>query len=139
MPFFKSSFNRPNLNYEVRHKTSDIDRRSSSSSFHKGESRASSTVSAERRWMTSPRYCRRTTSGLPTTRHGRVTRSNNQDAFLMEEIDVIVATIAFGMGIDKPDVRYDPLRHPQEPGGYYQETGRRPGRRRREVHRLLLK
>ncbi|MDR0697804.1 MAG: DNA helicase RecQ [Tannerella sp.] len=124
---FSSSFNRPNLYYEVRPKTVDIDR--DIIKFIKGNEGKSGII-----------YClsRREVENFAEILHANgikarayhagmesQVRSANQDAFLMEEIDVIVATIAFGMGIDKPDVRY--VIHydiPKSLEGYYQETGR---------------
>ena len=124
---FQSSFNRPNLLYQIRPKTIDIDRE------------------IVRYILANPKksgivYCMRRTqvetfaqvlqangikalpyhAGLETKE-----RMENQDAFIEERVEVIVATIAFGMGIDKPDVRY--VIHydmPKSLEGYYQETGR---------------
>lgn len=124
---FKSSFNRPNLYYEVRPKTKDIDK--DIIKFIKNNPDKSGII-----------YClsRKRVEELSETLRindirvlpyhagmDSATRSDNQDAFLQEKVDVIVATIAFGMGIDKPDVRY--VIHydiPKSLEGYYQETGR---------------
>ena len=124
---FKSSFNRPNLYYEVREKTDDVD---------KDIVKYIRTMSGKSGII----YClsRKTVEELAATLNvnnisalpyhagmDAATRSANQDAFLMEKVQVIVATIAFGMGIDKPDVRY--VIHydiPKSLEGYYQETGR---------------
>ena len=122
---FKSSFNRPNLYYEVREKTEEVDKELIR--FIRRMEGKSGIV-----------YCRKTVEDLSETlRVNHITalpyhagmdsqqRSENQDAFLMEKAQVIVATIAFGMGIDKPDVRF--VVHydiPKSLEGYYQETGR---------------
>lgn len=124
---FKSSFNRSNLYYEVRPKTEKVN--SEIIKYILSQGKKSGIV-----------YClsRKTVDGFAEILQANdiralpyhagmdaATRSTNQDAFLMEQCDVIVATIAFGMGIDKPDVRY--VIHydiPKSLEGYYQETGR---------------
>ena len=124
---YKSSFNRPGLNYEIRPKTKEVDR--DIVRFIKGNPGKSGIV-----------YClsRKKVEDLTEVLNlndiralpyhagmDATTRSANQDAFLHEKVDVIVATIAFGMGIDKPDVRF--VIHydiPKSLEGYYQETGR---------------
>jgi ATP-dependent DNA helicase RecQ len=124
---FKSSFNRPNLYYEVRPKTANVDKdiikyiRSQS-----GKSGIIYCLSRKKVEELSETLRMNGISVLPY--HAgmeTLVRSTNQDSFLMEKVDVIVATIAFGMGIDKPDVRY--VLHydmPKSLEGYYQETGR---------------
>ena len=124
---FSSSFNRPNLYYEVRAKTGDVDR--DVIKFIKANEGKSGIVYCLSRkeverfaeiLQANDIKARPYHAGMESQ-----VRSDNQDAFLMEEIDVIVATIAFGMGIDKPDVRY--VIHydiPKSLEGYYQETGR---------------
>ena len=124
---FKSSFNRPNLYYEVRKKTekvdSDIIRYIIS---QKGKSGIVYCLSRKKVNDFAEILQANNIAALPY--HAGMdpaTRSANQDAFLMEKTDVIVATIAFGMGIDKPDVRF--VIHydiPKSLEGYYQETGR---------------
>ncbi len=124
---YKSSFNRTNLYYEVRTKTKDVDR--DIIKYIKNNPGQSGII-----------YClsRKKVEELAETLRvndikvlpyhagmDSATRSANQDAFLLEQVDVIVATIAFGMGIDKPDVRF--VIHydiPKSLEGYYQETGR---------------
>ena len=124
---YKSSFNRPNLYYEVRQKTPEIDKQIIR--FIKQNPGKSGII-----------YClsRKKVEELAAVLKANVikaapyhagldspTRSATQDDFLMERIDIIVATIAFGMGIDKPDVRF--VIHydiPKSLEGYYQETGR---------------
>ena len=124
---FKSSFNRPNLYYEVRPKTKNVDK--DIIKFIKANPGKSGII-----------YClwRKKVEELAEILQANdisamayhagmeaAARSKTQDAFIMEKIDVIVATIAFGMGIDKPDVRY--VIHydiPKSLEGYYQETGR---------------
>ena len=124
---FRSSFNRPNLYYEVRAKTKDVDK--DIIKFikqHPGKSGIIYCLSRKKveelaavlkaNEIKAAAYH----AGLDST-----TRTQTQDDFLMENIDVIVATIAFGMGIDKPDVRF--VIHydiPKSLEGYYQETGR---------------
>jgi len=124
---FKSSFNRPNLYYEVRPKTKDVDR--DLIRYIKNYSGASGIVYClSRRRVEQIAEVLRINGISALPYHAGMdasTRSANQDAFLNEEVDVIVATIAFGMGIDKPDVRY--VIHydiPKSIEGYYQETGR---------------
>ena len=124
---FRSSFNRPNLYYEVRQKTKDIDKQIIKFiKQHPGKSGIVYCISRKKveelaavlqanDIKAAPYH-----AGLDSTK-----RSQTQDDFLMERIDVIVATIAFGMGIDKPDVRF--VIHydiPKSLEGYYQETGR---------------
>ena len=124
---FRSSFNRQNLYYEVRQKTDNVEK--DIIKFIKNNPGKSGII-----------YClsRKKVEDLAETLRlndisalayhagmDTAVRSENQDKFLMEEVDVIVATIAFGMGIDKPDVRY--VIHydiPKSLEGYYQETGR---------------
>jgi ATP-dependent DNA helicase RecQ len=124
---FKSSFNRPNLYYEVRPKTVNIDRdiikyiksNTGKSGIIYCLSRKKVEELAETLQVNGI-VARAYHAGMESSQ-----RTDNQDAFLMEKIDVIVATIAFGMGIDKPDVRF--VIHydiPKSLEGYYQETGR---------------
>lgn len=124
---FKSSFNRQNLYYEVRPKTKDIDKEIIRYiKSHPGESGIVYCLSRKKveefaetlniNGITALPYH----AGMDTN-----VRAENQDAFLNEKVKVIVATIAFGMGIDKPDVRF--VIHydmPKSLEGYYQETGR---------------
>ncbi len=124
---FKSSFNRPNLFYEVRPKTRDVDREIIR--FIRSQGKKSGIIyclSRKRVEELAEVLKVNNISALPYhAGMDSVTRSANQDAFLQEEVSVIVATIAFGMGIDKPDVRY--VIHydlPKSLEGYYQETGR---------------
>ena len=124
---FKSSFNRPNLFYEVKHKTEEIDK--DIVSFIKknvGKSGIVYCLSRKRVDEFTNLLQINNIKALPY--HAGLetkTRSSNQEHFLMHRCDVIVATIAFGMGIDKPDIRY--VIHydiPKSLEAYYQETGR---------------
>lgn len=124
---FKSSFNRPNLYYEVRQKTQQIER--DLIKFVKGHPGVSGIIYClSRKRVEELTEVLRTNDIKAAAYHAGLdsqTRSDTQDAFLKEDIDVIVATIAFGMGIDKPDVRF--VIHydiPKSLEGYYQETGR---------------
>lgn len=124
---FKSSFNRSNLYYEVRPKNKDVEKeiikyiRS-----NPGKSGIIYCLSRKQVEELTANLQMNGVSALPYHAGLEASqRSENQDKFLMEEIDIIVATIAFGMGIDKPDVRY--VIHydiPKSLEGYYQETGR---------------
>ncbi len=124
---FKSSFNRENLYYEVRPKTKDID--ASIIRFIKQNHAKSGIIYCLSRKKVEEMAELLKINGIRARAYHAgmeaQVRSANQDAFLNEEVDVIVATIAFGMGIDKPDVRY--VIHydiPKSLEGYYQETGR---------------
>lgn len=124
---FKSSFNRPNLYYEVRPKTKEIDR--DVIRYIKANPMKSGIVYClSRKKVEELAETLRVNDIKALPYHAGMdsaSRNANQDAFLHEEADVIVATIAFGMGIDKPDVRY--VIHydiPKSLEGYYQETGR---------------
>ena len=124
---FRSSFNRPNLYYEVRPKTKDVDK--DIIKFikqHPGKSGIIYCLSRKKVEELAAVLCANEIKAAPY--HAGLDsskRSQTQDDFIMEKIDVIVATIAFGMGIDKPDVRF--VVHydiPKSLEGYYQETGR---------------
>ena len=124
---FKSSFNRANLYYEVRQKNKDIDRQIIMFiRQHPGKSGIIYCLSRKKVEELAEVLKANDIKAAPY--HAGLdsaTRSQTQDDFLMERIDVIVATIAFGMGIDKPDVRF--VIHydiPKSLEGYYQETGR---------------
>jgi ATP-dependent DNA helicase RecQ len=124
---FKSSFNRENLYYEVRTKTDDVDK--DIIKYIKSQGTKSGIVYClSRKKVEEFAEILQTNDINALPYHAGLdaaTRSANQDAFLMEQANVIVATIAFGMGIDKPDVRY--VIHydiPKSLEGYYQETGR---------------
>jgi len=124
---YKSSFNRPNLYYEVRPKTSNIDRDIIKYiKANEGKSGIIYCLSRKKVEEFASILQANDIKALPY--HAGMDsqqRTINQDAFLMEKADVIVATIAFGMGIDKPDVRF--VIHydiPKSLEGYYQETGR---------------
>ena len=124
---FCSSFNRPNLYYEVRPKTKDIDK--DIIKFIKQHSGKSGIVYClSRKKVEELAQILQANDIKASAYHAGMdseTRSKTQDDFIMERIDVIVATIAFGMGIDKPDVRF--VIHydiPKSLEGYYQETGR---------------
>ena len=124
---FKSSFNRPNLYYEVRPKTSNVDKDIIKYiKQQEGKSGIIYCLSRKKVEELAELLCVNGIKALPYhAGMDSATRSENQDAFLLEKVDVIVATIAFGMGIDKPDVRY--VIHydiPKSLEGYYQETGR---------------
>jgi len=124
---FKSSFNRPNLYYEVRQKGTDVIKDIIKYvKNHPGKSGIIYCLSRKKVEELAETLVVNGIKALPY--HAGLeshTRMVNQDKFLMEEVDVIVATIAFGMGIDKPDVRYV-IHHdmPKSLEGYYQETGR---------------
>ena len=124
---FKSSFNRPNLYYEVRPKSKDVDREIIK--FIKAnEGKSGIIYCLSRKKVEELAEVLRLNDIKALPYHAGMesaVRSANQDAFLSEDVDVIVATIAFGMGIDKPDVRF--VIHydiPKSLEGYYQETGR---------------
>lgn len=124
---FKSSFNRPNLYYEVRAKTQDIDK-DIIKYIKQNAGKSGIIYCLSRKRVEELAEILRVNDIKAQAYHAGMdsaTRSATQDAFLMEKIDVIVATIAFGMGIDKPDVRF--VIHydiPKSLEGYYQETGR---------------
>ena len=124
---YKSSFNRPNLYYEVRPKTNDIDKQIIK--FIKANHGKSGIIYCLSRKKVEELAAILQANDIKAAAYhaglDTPTRSDTQDKFLMEEVDVIVATIAFGMGIDKPDVRF--VIHydiPKSLEGYYQETGR---------------
>lgn len=123
---FRSSFNRPNLYYEIRPKK-DVDREIIR--YIKQNEGRSGIIYCLSRKKVEELAELLTANGIRAKAYhagmDAATRAQNQDDFIMERIDVIVATIAFGMGIDKPDVRY--VIHydiPKSLEGYYQETGR---------------
>ena len=123
---FKSSFNRPNLYYEIRDKSDPKREIIKFIRQHPGKSGIIYCLSRKKVEELAELLNINGIKALPY--HAGLdarTRAENQDKFLMEEVDVIVATIAFGMGIDKPDVRF--VIHydiPKSIEGYYQETGR---------------
>jgi len=124
---FKSSFNRPNLYYEVRTKTDDVDK--DIVKYIRTMNGKSGIIYCLSRKTVEDLAATLNVNNIPALPYhagmDAATRSENQDAFLMEKVQVIVATIAFGMGIDKPDVRF--VIHydiPKSLEGYYQETGR---------------
>lgn len=126
-PEFKSSFNRPNLYYAVKPKTKEVDKEIVKFiKEHQGKSGIIYCLSRKKVEELSEILKANDIQAAPY--HAGLdseTRSQTQDDFLMENIKVIVATIAFGMGIDKPDVRF--VIHydiPKSLEGYYQETGR---------------
>lgn len=124
---YKASFNRPNLYYEVRTKTKNIE--ADIIRFikqHKGKSGIIYCLSRKKVEAIAEVLQVNGISAVPY--HAGLdakTRAKHQDMFLMEDVDVVVATIAFGMGIDKPDVRFV-IHHdiPKSLESYYQETGR---------------
>ncbi|TRO63883.1 RecQ family ATP-dependent DNA helicase [Christiangramia sabulilitoris] len=124
---FKASFNRPNLYYEVRPKTKNIE--ADITRFVKQNDGKSGIIYCLSRKKVEELAQTLQVNGIKAVPYhaglDAKTRSKHQDMFLMEDIDVVVATIAFGMGIDKPDVRFV-IHHdiPKSIESYYQETGR---------------
>jgi ATP-dependent DNA helicase RecQ len=124
---FKASFNRPNLFYDVRPKTSNIN--SDIIRFIRGHQGKSGIIYCLSRKKVEDIAQLLQVNGIKAVPYhaglDSKTRSKHQDMFLMEDVDVVVATIAFGMGIDKPDVRFV-IHHdiPKSLESYYQETGR---------------
>ena len=124
---FRSSFTRPNLYYEVRQKGKDIDRQIIKF-IRQNPGKSGIVYCLSRKTVEELAAVLKANEIKAAPYHAGLdsaTRSQTQDDFLMERIDVIVATIAFGMGIDKPDVRF--VIHydiPKSLEGYYQETGR---------------
>lgn len=124
---YKSSFNRQNLYYEIRQKNSNTDR-DIIKYIKNQEGKSGIIYCLSRKKVEDLAEMLQVNNIKALPYHAGMdsaTRSENQDAFLLEKVDVIVATIAFGMGIDKPDVRF--VIHydmPKSLEGYYQETGR---------------
>ncbi|NLI72854.1 MAG: DNA helicase RecQ [Bacteroidales bacterium] len=124
---FKSSFNRPNLYYEVKQKDSEVEKEIIK--HIKANTGKSGIIYCLSRKKVEELAANLQVNGISALPYhagmDAAQRTENQDKFLMEEVDIIVATIAFGMGIDKPDVRF--VIHydiPKSLEGYYQETGR---------------
>ncbi|SIS89702.1 ATP-dependent DNA helicase RecQ [Zobellia uliginosa] len=137
---YKASFNRPNLFYEVRPKTANVD--SDIIRFVKKNAGKSGIIYCLSRKRVEELAQVLQVNGVSAVPYhagfDAKTRSKYQDMFLMEDVDVVVATIAFGMGIDKPDVRFV-IHHdiPKSIESYYQETGR-AGRDDGEGHCLAF-
>jgi ATP-dependent DNA helicase RecQ len=124
---FKASFNRPNLFYEVRPKTKDIEK-DIIRFVRKYPGKSGIIYCLSRKKVEEIAQVLKVNGIKVVPYHAGLdakTRSRHQDMFLMEDVDVVVATIAFGMGIDKPDVRFV-IHHdiPKSLESYYQETGR---------------
>jgi len=124
---FKASFNRPNLYYEVRPKNKDIETQIIKF-INRFKGKSGVIYCLSRKKVTEITQVLQVNGVSAVAYHAGLdskTRARHQDMFLMEEVDVVVATIAFGMGIDKPDVRFV-IHHdiPKSLESYYQETGR---------------